>query len=375
MLLDNTEALYEKIKILNEQLWESRANGPAVDRWLSNFTGQCKPKDMERRHALYLLSKFLYFGDIQVRQLLRAMFSDLVRHRLSVLVRGTLRDDGDFEGVHRGFLEELGKTRFLGLGDASESGGLILYLFRVANGMSKDYFANLNELITGPTTDPNTVWACPDIRRLVFVDDFCGTGNQAEEVAEKRIQPVLEVARHCNVDVEVWYLTLLATTAGIHNLRSKNLFDRVECVSELDSSYRAFGDYSQFYVNAPDGISKDDAEAIAMHYGKELQPFHPLGYANSQLLLGFNHNVPDNTLPIISMESQIPPMAPDFPACSKVLNRELSRMTTDHEMPIGVQEPQNPFEITKAVDFTDREIDDTWVDWPAPWGGSQRGWT
>ena len=28
----------------------------------------------------------------------------------------------------------------------------------------------------------------------------------------------------------------------------------------------------------------------------------------------------------------------------------------------------NPFEITKAVDFTDREIDSMWVDWPAPGG-------
>ena len=28
----------------------------------------------------------------------------------------------------------------------------------------------------------------------------------------------------------------------------------------------------------------------------------------------------------------------------------------------------NPFEITKAVDFTDREIDQLWVDWPAPGG-------
>ena len=28
----------------------------------------------------------------------------------------------------------------------------------------------------------------------------------------------------------------------------------------------------------------------------------------------------------------------------------------------------NPFEITKAVDFTNTEIDDTWVDWPAPGG-------
>lgn len=30
--------------------------------------------------------------------------------------------------------------------------------------------------------------------------------------------------------------------------------------------------------------------------------------------------------------------------------------------------PGNPFEVTKAVDFTDKEIAATWVDWPAPGG-------
>jgi hypothetical protein len=43
-------------------------------------------------------------------------------------------------------------------------------------------------------------------------------------------------------------------------------------------------------------------------------------------------------------------------------------MTTDKELLVGNDVPQNPFEITKAVDFTDEEIDATWVDWPAPGG-------
>ena len=43
-------------------------------------------------------------------------------------------------------------------------------------------------------------------------------------------------------------------------------------------------------------------------------------------------------------------------------------MTTDKEPSGGNDVPQNPFEITKAVDFTDEEIEATWVDWPAPGG-------
>ncbi len=43
-------------------------------------------------------------------------------------------------------------------------------------------------------------------------------------------------------------------------------------------------------------------------------------------------------------------------------------MTIDHHVTIGPSLQANPFGITKAVDFTDSEIDSTWVDWPAPGG-------
>jgi hypothetical protein len=110
---------------------------------------------------------------------------------------------------------------------------------------------------------------------------------------------------------------LVATTTGIEKLRSQALFDLVDCVSELDESYRVFGNESQIYVNAPEGISKKEAEEIARYYGNSLFPGSPLGYADSQLLLGFQHNVPDNTLPIIWQERQAPPWHAIFPRTSK----------------------------------------------------------
>ena len=91
MPTDEIEALFGKIKTLNEHLWEGRATRPAVDTWLANFTGSCAPIDDERKHALFLLSKFLYFGQAEIRQLLRAMFQDLIRHPLSVQVRNGLQ--------------------------------------------------------------------------------------------------------------------------------------------------------------------------------------------------------------------------------------------------------------------------------------------
>ena len=43
-------------------------------------------------------------------------------------------------------------------------------------------------------------------------------------------------------------------------------------------------------------------------------------------------------------------------------------MTIEREGVIPPVDNANPFQITKAVDFTDIEIDRTWVDWPAPGG-------
>ena len=43
-------------------------------------------------------------------------------------------------------------------------------------------------------------------------------------------------------------------------------------------------------------------------------------------------------------------------------------MAIDDERLVRPVAGTNPFEVTKAVDFTDIEIDKTWVDWPAPGG-------
>ena len=119
MAATDVDALYEKIMSLNELVWEGRADRPAVDLWLEGFRGECTSEYDERKHALYLLSKFLYFGQTQVRQLLRSMFQDLIRHHLSAEVREGLTDKNDFAAVHQGFLEEMDRTRFVGPREAS----------------------------------------------------------------------------------------------------------------------------------------------------------------------------------------------------------------------------------------------------------------
>ncbi len=318
MTTTDVDALYEKIMSLNELVWESRADRPAVDLWLEGFRGDCTSECNERKHALYLLSKFLYFGQTQVRQLLRSMFQDLIRHPLSVEVRDRLTDRNDFAALHQGFLAEIQQTRFLGLGKPAESGPHLLYHFRQVNRIPVDACLSPSDLFAGPYDDPASEWALPGVRRVIFIDDFCGSGDQATEISQEYIPWMRRAVMRLGHNVDTWYLTLLATTEGLEKLRRNGLFDIVGAVSELDTSYRVFAPKSQFYINAPDDLPKDEAESIARHYGELLTPGQPLGYKNSQLLIGFQHNVPDNTLPIMSRERVNPPWHPIFPRIEKL---------------------------------------------------------
>ncbi|MCY4640305.1 MAG: hypothetical protein OXC94_08195 [Chloroflexi bacterium] len=311
--------LFKKIKVLNELLWEYRADLPSVQQWLRNFSGSHTLQDAEQRHALYLLSRFLYYGSPEIRVLLRSMFQDLVRHPLTIKARTSVSDPNDFDRIHQAFETELASTRFIGLGNPAESSTHILYDFRLANSLPIEYFLVFHELFSGALNAKDTEWADPGVTRIIFIDDFCGTGTQATDVASKYLPVVRQAALRSQIVIEVWYLTMLGTTAGLARVRAAGRFDCVSAVSELDDTYRAFGPDSQLFMNPPPGIEATVAEEVSRHYGGTLVPDHPLGYENSQLLLGFSHNVPDNTLPIFwAGASPGHPWSPIFPRISKL---------------------------------------------------------
>ena len=58
---------------------------------------------------------------------------------------------------------------------------------------------------------------------------------------------------------------------------------------------------------------------VAMIYGELLRPGFPGGWDNNQLLLGFQHNTPDNTLPIMWAEGDANcPWTPAFKRYAKL---------------------------------------------------------
>ena len=309
------EDLIRKLMLLSEQLWEGRVNRQRIDNWLTNFTGLTTEQRTERDHALLLLSNVMYFGERELRELLRALFRDHYRYRLIQEIRRRLGGTTDVEAIHKEYHTNLKRTRFLPMGNPSESGTHLLYWFRQENGLPRDLFLHPYELSNISLADPAAALANPDIRRLVFLDDFCGSGTQAATLARSLLPLLRRLATNSQASLDISYLVLFAHSRGITHVRRYTSFDSVETVFELDRSYKAFSPSARQFAATDGTASKNIARRLAFAYGRRLYPRSPLGFKNSQLLLAFHHNTPDNSLPILWAGP------PEHPAWHPILHR------------------------------------------------------
>ena len=318
---DTWAALRERITVLSERAWESRNTWPAVLAWLRNFDGRTGIEpETEQLHALFLLSQFLYVGATETRVLLRAVFRDLFMVPLIQEVRGSLGGSRDLKAVEAGVRAALARTRFLGVGNPSESGVHLLYFFRQENALSKDLFldpaAMFSSVAAADGTMSRTI-ADPSIDRYVFVDDVCGSGETAVRYSHNLLA---ELTAHVP-NVKLHYLSMFATCVGMDRVRSFTQFGaNGAAVFELDATYHCLSNRSRILHDRPPHIEPRILADVALTYGAQLCPGSPGGFDDNQLLLGFHHNTPDNTLPIIWAEgSHVLPWTPAFKRYPKLI--------------------------------------------------------
>ncbi len=139
--MDSSIKLLAKIKTLSECAWDNRIKRHDVDLWLENFKkpGEAATK-REREHALHLLSQFVYFGHSQMRELIKALYRD---HFRCPVLRKIREANGNLTNPNRLgslFSSQLSRTRFLGMGNPSESGCHLLYFFRQENALRQNSF-------------------------------------------------------------------------------------------------------------------------------------------------------------------------------------------------------------------------------------------
>lgn len=308
-MLDNAydyNPLYDKIKVLNEVLWGDKVRLDNVSEWMSNYKD-----DKERYHALYLLSRFMYFNSSLIREMLRAMYRDLYKYRKIEIIRRENNNTLDKNLIESKYREKLGRTRFLGVGNPSESGAHLLYYYRQENELSKRYFINTHDIMSRGE-DGTLILENENIDHYVFIDDFCGSGEQAVRYSNKIVKEIKSINNHITVD----YISLFSTKKGAQRVRSNTCFDYVETVNELDQTFECFNERSRYFETKPSDVGIEYAKQMCEGYGVEIMSevskkegytheevekyakMHSLGYSDGQLLIGLFHNTPNNTLPI-----------------------------------------------------------------------------
>ncbi|WLB53801.1 phosphoribosyltransferase-like protein [Bradyrhizobium japonicum] len=292
------DQLRSKMKSLDETLWEGRAKEAHVNRWLAQFNSAEDLADDAELQMLFLASNFLYFGAREIRALLRSLFRDLYQYKMLEGIRKARSDTLDLAAIEEEYKSQLKNTRFIGVGNPSESGSHMLYYFRQENRLGKEYFINSHQVLS--TTrfllkHHTTRVRNPAIKHYVFIDDLCGSGSQAQDYCRSIVEPL----KRLQSGVRVHYFTLFATSYGLQQIRNLRWFDEVAAVVELDESFKCFSDKSRIYSDVVAPIDKDKARQISHRHGTKLATKFPLGWRDGQLLLGFFHNTPDNTLPII----------------------------------------------------------------------------
>lgn len=315
---DNQDSTLARILMLSKDIWENQISKPDIDRWLENFDGSAFDQDSEKLNALHLLSHFNYFGAREIRELLRAMYRDLFRYPIIQDIRNRNAGMRDPIELDRLFKAELHSTRFLGMGNPSESGAHLLYYFRQENKLSKNYFIHQHEILDAPTGSPQARIAIPGLKRLVFIDDLLGSGSQAVDYSRLLLDSVKAAALKDGIDLEILYFTLFAKPEGLEVARTLTSFDRVSAIHEMSPSESAFDETSRVYSKTSNGVSREKGKNLAHVYGNKLFPGHGLGFGNGQLLLGLHHNVPDNTLPIFWCDETAVDWTPIFPRYHKV---------------------------------------------------------
>lgn len=289
-------SLENKIKILSEEVWEGHVNKSKINSWLDNFTGKHKPHKVERLHALSLVSQFMYFGKKQIEALLQALYRDLYRYPIIAELRKLNSDTTDQKIIEPLFQDTLIKTRFVSVGGASESGTHLLYYFRQQTNLPADIIISGDQLLHyNDNFTTHKYLKTPE--RYVFIDDFCGTGDQFADNIESVVQQLKATTPH----LKFYYYPLFATSRALNKIRTAGFVDEVRCVMELDYSYECFHPKSRYFSDASE---LSTSREIFTQYGTVILPAAPLGYGGCQLLLGFHHNVPDNTLPIIWMDNE-----------------------------------------------------------------------
>lgn len=261
--------------------------GEQVRAWLTQFGGS-----LNQRRAMTVLKSARLYSHPQVKQAFAAGHASLV------------------SGVRRTLAP--GATLFT---------DVLVVPLRTANdagwGYGTDYAReariHLQNVVTPEQLGERLEATKRDIRFVVFVDDFIGSGGFAKDRLSTLPPSVLERLR--SEDLEVALVVAVGFDQGVKRVRAwakkAVLPMRVVVGETLDDQDRIFSRESRLFEEASE---RSATRELFERIGRLVQPNAPLGFNDGEALVVFETGVPNHTLPHLWSEGTAEhPWVPLFP--------------------------------------------------------------
>lgn len=246
--------------------------------WLNNF------EESDKGIASFLLDKFVFFSNHYTDRLLHKVYNDLVSH---------------FEGTEEADLVSLfGEIKVAPLEgeqpNPSDSGNLLCRKMR-----QNFHFPEANIV-----TPAQAVTIADNGGFILFVDDFIGSGDQFLKTWRRDYLDAYPKA-FCHVSLESGptyvVLALVCTESALRRINAElghvsvfscHTVDEHSSVFNLRDSKYTIAEIDAFLEKYCDRLTPQE------EYIRNDREFLKYGYHKLGLLLGFEHSVPDATLPI-----------------------------------------------------------------------------
>ena len=277
--------LFNMIIGKNQNCWKKFDNSGPILSWLRNFSNE-----REIYFALVLADNIMYYTSDQIKSLWKL----ILMNRVKLYMLNEIFPDKVHIEIETWFPEYLRKNCvFVGFGGAGKSGAAMPYLFNKSHGIRNLVYMGLFEFLCRYQELRN-------LERVLLLDDFVGSGNQARgqwrsriPIDKKNKRSLDDVSRK-NPNLQFVYLALVGCKEGKEKIE-KTTPMKVILGEELDESFKCFSDISHIYKDASE---RGEAKEVMEKKGRMLYKY-PLGYDNMQLAIAFCHNTPDNSLPVI----------------------------------------------------------------------------
>ena len=273
----HTKKKYDLIISCNNYIWEKRILERDIKEWIGNFTGKVTDTTNEKEIAYNLLSNFIYYNEGEIKYLCKNIYTTFRQNKIKEFAS----IGNSLEDAETLFEEYISKCKITYIGRPGESGSFILYYFRQMNRLPMSMFLERWDDINDDTCS------------IIFVDDFIGTGNTTIRYWESSI---IQDTMNKIKNIDFHYLVPIGLKRGIDNVIKSTDF-KIICPQIFDDEYKVFSDESLVFTEKG---KRDCAKQVCESYGSELEGIeHALGYKDSEALIGFHHNIPNNTLPVI----------------------------------------------------------------------------